>query len=101
GPTSRQIATIPKPPPAPDEAPTTDDAPEAPTVAVPAPAQRLTAAPFVALLIVWLVAVDLVGYLPDVVLAYSGYNGVSRTGQRIVEEAGLHQAIVFVTSNGS
>src|SRR5207247_2647823 len=61
--------------------------------------RRLTATPPVALLMVWLISTNLVGYLPDVVLAYTGYNGVSRAGLRTAEDAGLHQALVFVTSS--
>jgi hypothetical protein len=97
-PTSMELATIPKPAPEPD---TVSPAEASPTLVTKGPARRLTAAPFAALLIAWLVAVDLVGYLPDVVLAYNGYNGMSRAEQRLVEDAGLHQAIVFVTSNGT
>ena len=61
---------------------------------------RLTAAPVVGVLAATLVTLNLVAYLPDVVLAYHGYNGISRDGLRLVEEAGLRQALVFVTSTG-
>ena len=46
-----------------------------------------------------LFAVNLVGYMPELVLAYREYNGVSRAGLRTVQEAGLDQAVVFVTSD--
>lgn len=64
-----------------------------------APRRALSAAPFVAALVAALFAINLVGYLPELVLAYRDYNGVSRAGLRVVEEAGLDQAVVFVTSD--
>jgi hypothetical protein len=61
---------------------------------------RMTAAPIVAVFAGTLIALNLTAYLPDVVVAYHGYNGVSRDSLRLVNEAGLHQALVFVTSTG-
>ena len=49
-------------------------------------------------LVAALFAINLVGYMPELVLAYRDYNGVSRDGLRVVQEAGLDQAVVFVTS---
>lgn len=63
-------------------------------------APRLTAAPIVALFAATLIAVNLIAYLPDVVLAYHGYNGISRDGLRAIEEGGLQNGLVFVTSTG-
>ncbi|MGE3909794.1 MAG: hypothetical protein AB7K36_10595, partial [Chloroflexota bacterium] len=93
--------------------PTTLEAESAPTDAVAAspseplsartPFQsgvpRLTSAPFVVTLLAALLATNVVGYLPDLILAYQDYNGVSRANVRIVEQAGLEQAVVFVTSD--
>lgn len=61
-------------------------------------APALTAAPLVSLLVALLVAVNLVGYLPDLVLAYRDYNSISRARLALVEEVGLENALVFVTS---
>jgi len=58
----------------------------------------LSAAPFVVTLVAALFAINLVGYMPELVLAYRDYNGVSRAGLNVVQEAGLDQAVVFVTS---
>ena len=61
------------------------------------PRRGLSAAPFVVTLVAALFAINLVGYMPELVLAYRDYNGVSRDGLRVVQEAGLDQAVVFVT----
>jgi hypothetical protein len=63
------------------------------------PRRGLSAAPFVVTLVAALFAINLVGYMPELVLAYRDYNGVSKAGLRVVQEAGLDQAVVFVTSD--
>jgi len=64
-----------------------------------APAHAMSSAPLVVTLVAALFAVSLIGYLPEVLLAYSDYNGVSRRSLAVVEDAGLQQAVVFVTSD--
>jgi hypothetical protein len=64
-------------------------------VSIPA----MTSAPLVVTLVAALIAVNLVGYLPDMLLAYRNYNGINRQNLAVVEEAGLQHAVVFVTSD--
>jgi hypothetical protein len=78
------------------DAPSVSDEPPAPVGSTVS--RRLSAAPFVVLLVAALFAIDLIGYMPDVVLAYRDYNGVSRADLRVVEEAGLKRSVVFVSS---
>jgi hypothetical protein len=66
--------------------------------AIPA-TSGLSGAPFVVTLVALLFAINLVGYLPDLVLAYRDYNGISRAGIETVEAAGLEQAVVFVKTD--
>ena len=63
------------------------------------PRRPMSGAPFVIALVVALFAVNTVGYLPDVVLAYRDYNGVSRAGLEVVQDAGLERAVIFVQSD--
>ena len=62
------------------------------------PRRGLSSAPFVVTLVAALFAVNLIGYMPELVLAYRDYNGISRAGLQVVEAAGLEQAVVFVNS---
>lgn len=64
----------------------------------PDAATALPGLPFVVTLVAVLFAVGLVGYLPETLLAYRDYNGVSRANLAVVEAAGLQDAVVFVTS---
>ena len=41
--------------------------------------------------------INVAGYLPELILAYRDYNGVSHQNLQIVEQAGLQNAVVFVT----
>jgi hypothetical protein len=59
----------------------------------------LTSAPLVAGLVAALFAVNVVGYLPDLVLSYRDYNDVSPAARKVVQEAGLEKAVVFVKSD--
>jgi len=74
-------------------------APVAVNPADQAAAPGITGAPFVVTLVALLFAINLVGYLPQVLLAYRDYNGISRQNLALVEEAGLQQAVVFVSSD--
>jgi hypothetical protein len=65
---------------------------EQPTPICAVPRRSLSSAPFVVTLVAALFAVNLIGYMPELVLAYRDYNGISRAGLQVVEEAGLEQA---------
>jgi hypothetical protein len=88
---------------------------ETPTPAEPLPVrggsdeplvQPLSSVPFVVVLVVALFAINLAGYLPQLVLAYRDYNGVGPGGLKTVQAglaaadaAGVDPALVFVSSN--
>jgi hypothetical protein len=66
----------------------------------------LSSAPFVVVLVAALFAINLMGYLPELVPAYREYNGISPNGLEAVEaglavagDAGLEPALIFVTSD--
>ncbi|MCC7370423.1 MAG: hypothetical protein IT306_18510 [Chloroflexi bacterium] len=81
--------------------PASDESPAARSVAGPVGvrAQGLSGVVFAAVLLTLLFAINVVGYLPEIILAYRDYNGVSRQNLQLVEQAGLEQAVVFVTSD--
>ena len=56
----------------------------------------LTARPAVLVLLIGVIAGNVLGYLPAIVGASRGYNGVSRARLDVVEQAGLANAVVFV-----
>jgi hypothetical protein len=66
----------------------------------------ISSVPAVAVLVLALCAIDLVGYVPQLVLAYRDYNGISPAGLQAVaaglnanDEAGQQPAVVFVSSD--
>ena len=73
---------------------------EVPIAAGPVIRPGLSSVPLVAVLVVALFAMNLVGYLPELVLAYRDYNGISPAGLKAVSEAGFEaQTVVFVSSD--
>lgn len=64
-----------------------------------APVPALSSAPLVVALVAALFAINLVGYMPEVVLAYHDYNGISRAAIETVQAADLGEAVVFVSSD--
>lgn len=80
------------------------DEPEAAVLPVFRPG--LSSVPAVVVLVLALFAINLVGYLPELVLAYRDYNGISpmglqtiQAGLKLNDEAGLQPALVFVSSD--
>lgn len=66
---------------------------------------RLSSAPFAVVLVAALFAINLVGYLPELVPAYQEYNGIGPSGLQAVEaglaaagDIGLEPALIFVVS---
>jgi hypothetical protein len=59
----------------------------------------LTSVPLVVVVMAVPMTINVVGYLPKLILAYRDYNGVSRQNLQIVEQAGLQNSVDFVTSH--